>query len=119
MRRNGIFALVVDYVADIHADEAAVFQHPVALGKDNLHVLQVFIEVVGGVCAVVAAAHVKIGRVCYHELHGAVRHFSHSARVADYNKVFVCHAHIDWAGYDYGSCTIGHYCTSYIRFGLT
>jgi len=95
---NGVSAIVVHNVADVHADVATVFKHPVALREDELHVLEVVVEVLLAFRTFIAATHVKIGRSGCNELHGTVRHFGHPARVADYNEVFLFHAHNYRAG---------------------
>lgn len=95
---NWIFAFVVHNVADVHADYTAVLKHPVTFEKDELHLLQVVVEIFKAARTFAAASNVKIRRICQDELHGIVGQFGHPARIPDYNEVGLFHAHNCRAG---------------------
>jgi len=83
---------LVDCLADVHAYVAAIFQNAMALPEGKLQLPDVVMETFG------RALGLEQGRAGYNELHGIGRHFGHAARVADYNEVFLFHAHIEGAG---------------------
>ena len=97
VRRVGVRASLAHHIADIHADMAPGLQDAEALVEDELHLLQVAAEVFGRAAPFIV--HIEIGRAGDDELHGAVGHFRHVSGVADYNEVFLCHAHNYRAGY--------------------
>ena len=59
--------------------------------------MQVAAEVFGRSAPLIV--HVEIGRAGNDEVHGPVGHFGHVSGVADYNEVFLFHAHNYVAGY--------------------